>query len=74
MHRVKIEDARTRLAELIEEATEGGDVVIARRNGTAVRLVPLHPGGVPRFGSARGMFSMADDFGAPLEDFAPYEQ
>ncbi|HEX8671488.1 MAG TPA: type II toxin-antitoxin system prevent-host-death family antitoxin [Longimicrobium sp.] len=74
MNKVGIEDAQTRLAELIEQAADGGDVVIAHRNGTAVRLVPVQPDGVPRFGSARGMFSIADDFDAPLEDFAPYEQ
>jgi hypothetical protein len=30
--------------------------------------------GRPRFGSARGMFTMSDDFDAPLEDFGPYER
>ena len=66
MNTVRIEDAQSRLAELIEEANEGEVVVIAHGNGTAVRLVPVNPGGVPRFGSARGMFSIEDDFDAPL--------
>jgi prevent-host-death family protein len=74
MHKVRVEEAQARLAELIEEAAEGRDVVIAHGNGTAVRLVPVQPGARPRFGSARGMFSMADDFDEPLDDFAPYER
>ena len=74
MHRVHVEEAQGRLAELIEEAAEGRDVVIAHGNGTAVRLVPVQPDARPRFGSARGMFSIGDDFDEPLEDFAAYER
>ena len=74
MHTILVEEAQSRLADLIREAAEGEVVVIAREDGTAVRLVPIDSVGVPRFGSARGLFTMADDFDAPLEDFAPYEQ
>lgn len=74
MHTVHVDEAQTRLPELIGEAVEGEEVVIAREDGTAVRLVPVEPQARPRFGSARGLFTMADDFDAPLEDFAPYEQ
>jgi antitoxin (DNA-binding transcriptional repressor) of toxin-antitoxin stability system len=49
-------------------------VVIAAQDGTAVRLVPVQTQGVPRFGSAKGMFTIADDFDAPLEDFESYER
>ncbi|HYW05645.1 MAG TPA: type II toxin-antitoxin system prevent-host-death family antitoxin [Longimicrobium sp.] len=74
MYTVHVDEARTRLSELIREAAEGEDVVIAREDGTAVRLVPIEQPARPRFGSARGLFTMADDFDAPLEDFAPYER
>jgi antitoxin (DNA-binding transcriptional repressor) of toxin-antitoxin stability system len=74
MHTILVEEAQSRLADLIREAAAGEDVVIARPDGTAVRLVPVEATGVPRFGSARGLFTMADDFDAPLEDFAPYER
>lgn len=74
MHTVDVEEAQTRLSELIREATQGEEVVIAREDGTAVRLVPVEQNARPRFGSARGLFTMADDFDAPLDDFAPYEQ
>lgn len=74
MHSISIDEAQTRLPELFEEAAEGRDVVITRQDGAAVRLVPVEVYGQPRFGSARGLFTMADDFDEPLEDFAPYEQ
>jgi prevent-host-death family protein len=74
MHTVHVNEAQTRLSELIREAAQGEDIVIAREDGTAVRLVPVEPQARPRFGSARGLFTMADDFDAPLEDFAPYER
>jgi antitoxin (DNA-binding transcriptional repressor) of toxin-antitoxin stability system len=71
---IPVEEAQIRLPELIGEATDGEDVVIARGDGTAVRLVPVALAGTPRFGSARGLFTMRDDFDAPLEDFREYEQ
>ena len=73
MHTIEVAEAQVRLPELIHEAAEGAEVVIAATDGTAVRLVPVSTGR-PTFGSARGMFTMADDFDAPLEDFAPYER
>lgn len=74
MHSLRVEDATPRLAELIGEASGGEDVVISRDDGAAVRLVPVESQGVPRFGSARGLFTISDDFDDPLDDFAPYER
>lgn len=71
---ISVEEARDRLPELMDEAAEGEEVVIARPDGTAFRLVPIEIAPRPRFGSARGLFTMADDFDAPLEDFHEYEQ
>ncbi|HKP76269.1 MAG TPA: hypothetical protein VJT67_12150 [Longimicrobiaceae bacterium] len=74
MDTIEISDAQTRLPELVEAAAGGRVVVIEATDGTAVRLVPVQPHAKPRFGSARGMFTMRDDFDAPLEDFLPYER
>jgi antitoxin (DNA-binding transcriptional repressor) of toxin-antitoxin stability system len=71
---ISMEEAQDRLPELMDEAAEGEEVVIARADGTAFRLVPVEIAPRPRFGSARGLFTMADDFDAPLEDFQDYEQ
>lgn len=74
MHTIQIDEAQARLPELIREAAGGREVVIAHEDGTTVQLVPVEAQGRPRFGSARGLFTMAEDFDAPLEDFAPYER
>jgi len=74
MSTVSLDEALIRLAELMTEAADGEDVVIAAQDGTAVRLVPVQNKGIPRLGSAKGMFTIADDFDAPLEDFEPYER
>jgi len=74
MRKVDVAEAQRSLPELILAATSGEDVVIVDENGSGVRLVPVAVRGGPRFGSAQGMFTMRDDFDAPLDDFAPYER
>ena len=71
---ISVEEAQDRLPELMDEAAGGEEVVISRADGSAFRLVPVEMAPRPRFGSARGLFTMADDFDAPLEDFREYEQ
>jgi prevent-host-death family protein len=73
MHKISLSEAGSRLAELVEEATGGEEVIITNDNGPSVQLVPitLSPP-QPQFGSARGRVKIADNFDAPLEDFADY--
>jgi antitoxin (DNA-binding transcriptional repressor) of toxin-antitoxin stability system len=75
MHQVSIEEARTTLPDLIEAAVSGDEVHIAKDDQHIVRLVPVS-GTRPtaRFGSAKGLISMADDFDEALEDFAEYTE
>ncbi len=73
MIRISGQDAATRLNDLIGRAAAGENIVIVDEDGAAVRLVP-EPPAEPRFGSARGMFTMREDFEAPLEEFRPYER
>lgn len=73
MQRVELNEAKMHLAELIEAATQGQEVVITKNDRPVVKLVPI-PGTKPRprFGSAKGLIQMAEDFDAPLEDFNEY--
>jgi antitoxin (DNA-binding transcriptional repressor) of toxin-antitoxin stability system len=71
---VQLDDAKKRLRELVEAAIRGEDVLIVTEEYTAVRLAPVEtPRRRPKFGSAKGLVTMADDFDAPLEDFSEYE-
>ena len=73
MHQINLKEAETRLAELIEEVAGGEEVVITRSDGSSFKIVPLNTvEAIPKFGSAKGMVKMSDDFDAPLEDFEAY--
>lgn len=65
-----VHDAKARLSELIALAERGQEVIVARGNVPAVRLVPVQSGSaaerVP--GSAAGLFVVPEDFDAPLPD------
>jgi antitoxin (DNA-binding transcriptional repressor) of toxin-antitoxin stability system len=74
MHQVTIHEAKTNLSRLIQAALAGEEVIIAKGKQPLVKLVV-----VPelrqqrRIGGAEGVvLFMADDFNAPLEDFAEY--
>lgn len=74
MQLVTIHEAKTNLSRLIQAALAGEEVVIAKGKHPLVKLVV-----VPelrqqrRIGGAEGIVRyMADDFDAPLEDFAEY--
>ena len=41
MAQVEIDDAKTNLAQLVERARAGEDIIIARNGRPAVRLVPI---------------------------------
>jgi antitoxin (DNA-binding transcriptional repressor) of toxin-antitoxin stability system len=72
MVKVALEEATTRLSDLIEAAVNGEAVYITT-DEQMIRLVPETVIKVPRqFGSAKGLIHMADDFDAPLEDFREY--
>lgn len=71
--KVNLAEAKATLSELIDAALAGEEVVIARRNTPVVRLVAVSDAKVtPRFGRLAGRIHLADDFDAPLDDFAAY--
>ncbi len=73
MPHIDIDQAKSRLEELVEKASRGEEVIITRGDGVAFKLVPaLAEEPRPRFGSAEGQVWMSDDFDAPLDDFKDY--
>ncbi len=70
---VNIHQAKTHLSRLVEEAVQGGEVIIARANKPLVKLVPIEEAQPPRrLGSAAGQVRMSEDFDEPLADFDDY--
>jgi len=76
MHQVTVHEAKTNLSKLIRECLTGETVVIARAKTPVVQLVPVpRPRNMRQIGGAKGLIkAMADDFSAPLTDFAEYMQ
>ena len=68
MAQFSVHDAKTNLSRLIADALAGGEVVIARGNVPAVRLVPVNPRGKRRFGALKGKIAVDARFDEPLPD------
>ncbi len=66
-----VHQAKTNLSKLIEQAEKGEEVIIARGDKPAVKLVPVlvpqkHPKRV--FGAYKGLATVTDAFFEPLPD------
>jgi len=73
MSTVALETAQKQLHQLVESVKHGEHVVITQNDQPVAELVPVSNGNAqPHFGSAKGLLHMADDFDAPLIDFADY--
>jgi prevent-host-death family protein len=73
MHVVNMHEAKTHLSRLVQEAVDGGEVVISRGNTPLVKLVPLTQTRPKRvLGTAKGLVSMAADFDEPLSELDGY--
>lgn len=68
MRTVTMMDAKTNLSKLVAEALAGEDIVIARGNTPAVRLVPVAPVGRRRFGAHAGEIAYDPGFDDPLPE------
>jgi antitoxin (DNA-binding transcriptional repressor) of toxin-antitoxin stability system len=70
IHQYTTTEAKKHLKDLVDAALRGETVRIVKDDQTAVELVPLARSKGPRkFGSAKGLIKMTDDFDAPLPDF-----
>ncbi len=70
---VPLNEAKTRLSELVRRVEAGEEIVIRHGATPVARLVRETPTRILPPGSIPGITVwMADDFDAPLEDFADY--
>ncbi len=66
---VNIYEAKTHLSELVDRASKGETIVIAKSGTPLAKLVPLGEGKKKiRFGSMKGKITIPDDFDTPLPD------
>ena len=73
MNTVSVQEAKTRLAELIRRLTPGDEVVITENNQPVARLIPATAQPQRKLGTLKGTVTyMAADFDAPLDEFKEY--
>jgi prevent-host-death family protein len=72
MVQVSAEEAGQRFESLLRQVMEGQSVEIVSGDRPVAVLVPAEPRKKPRFGSARDLFTVPDDFDEPLPDFEEY--
>jgi antitoxin (DNA-binding transcriptional repressor) of toxin-antitoxin stability system len=76
MTTISIQEAQTRLPELIHRLTPGEEVVITEDDQPVARLVPAarlgEPRKVPQLGTLRGTVLSMEHFDDPLDDFKEY--
>lgn len=63
---MNVQDAKTRLSELLARVERGEAIVVARAGRPVARLVPVDLSWTRPFGSLS--FEVADDFDAPLDE------
>jgi prevent-host-death family protein len=69
MPTVTIHQAKTNLSKLIERASQGEEIIIARGSKPVARLVPLGPvKGKRQPGSLKGKLEIGPEFFEPLSD------
>ena len=73
IYQIKHSELPQKLENLIDAALRGEPAFIERDDKALVQLIPLKQMLHPRkAGSAKGLIVMAEDFDAPLADFADY--
>ena len=66
---VSLYEAKTHLSDLVEQAAQGREIIIAKSGKPKARLVPLAPKDTRHLrkpGRGKGRGWIADDFDAPL--------
>jgi len=73
MTQIDLQKAIECFPALAELAASGEEIIVAKDNQPFIKLVSAKPPKKRRrFGSAKGLIEMADDFNQPLEDFKDY--
>jgi len=62
---INIHEAKTHLSKLLERVALGEEVIIAKAGKPVAKLVAIHQPKTRIFGSAKGEFTVPDDFNEP---------
>jgi len=70
MHQVSITEAEQKFAQIVQAVLSGQEVIITENNEPIIKIISLKMNSSkPKFGSAKGLIEMADDFDEPINTF-----
>ena len=73
MLNIDINQTKQSFPELVEKTISNGEIIITRGGRPIAKLVPLKKTGTERkFGTAKGLIKISDDFDQPIDDFKEY--
>lgn len=73
MINIDINQAKQHFPELIEKTISNGEVIITRGGQPIAKLVAIaKPKKERKFGTAKGLIKMSNDFDQPIDDFKDY--
>lgn len=73
MLNIDINQVKQSFPELVEKTISNGEIVITRGGRPIAKLVPITKTRIERkFGTAKGLIKMSDDFDQPINDFKEY--
>ena len=73
MPNIDIYQAKQNLFELVEKTISGGEIIITKGGQPVAKIVGISkPRKKRRFGTAKGLIKISNDFDKPLEDFKEY--
>ena len=74
MESIDINQALTKLPELLEKAFAGEEIMITKNNQQQIKIAPcpIPSQRPPLFGCDQGKIALSDDFDEPLDDFQEY--
>ena len=75
MRQIDLNEAKQHLADFIDIALGGEEIVITHDDQPVLKLIRVAaPQARRKAGCAKGLITMSSDFDAPLEDFRAYMQ
>ena len=72
MPHLDVDQAKSHLEDLTEQAAGGEEVVVTKDDQPVARLLAVEGKRRRQFGSAGGEIWMSEDFDEPLDDFQAY--
>ena len=73
MQQMAFKEAETRLPELLGMVAEGEEIIVTKDDGSGFKIVPFPDNtSHPKYGSARGLVEISDDFDEPVDGFEKY--